>query len=334
MSDPNDVPPYLRYIRLEKIREVFAARYAFWRFTLPELILPSGSPLDDDHDFSGWSIAYALGHDEDGAPCLYVSDDHRMTSPGFYRIREDGDVRKYASYALFGYDPNVEGDHERKKIACYRENQRIGATHRLLGFGLGAADYDYYPERAGFWKELDDEKIRGIVRSQEAEAERLGESESNGEVFFADDSPFALTAPAPFRAFELDFHSAAHYFSWLRAVHAGDAAAAAERYAAKPNDACLTALTRRQTEPPANIYERRFETWWLYTVCRHKFQQNEPLKEALLATRGRLVYVSARDPSWGRAPNAPVEREELGNCFGAALSLLRGDLHRVAASAP
>jgi bacteriorhodopsin len=52
MTGPNDAPMYLRYIRLEKIREAFAARYAHWGFNLPEIILPSGSPLNND-DFSG-----------------------------------------------------------------------------------------------------------------------------------------------------------------------------------------------------------------------------------------------------------------------------------------
>jgi predicted NAD-dependent protein-ADP-ribosyltransferase YbiA (DUF1768 family) len=295
-----ELPMHMRYIRLDKIREAFAERYAYWHITLPECLAPRGG-IGDDYDdcLCGWDIACALGHDEDGAPCLYVADNHRMTSPSFYLLRENGATHELDSYDIaFSYNPDIEGDHDHKEQEYYRRNRRIASIYRLCGVG---GDYNYYASMAG-------------------------EREKDGEAFFDDDSPFSLWHPCSFRAFGLNFHSAGQHYEWLRATRAGLTDLAETFYAAAEDDpACATLRTRCEIAP-ADIYSRCWEIRQLYDANRYKFQQNEDLRVALCATSGRLVYASGGDDLWGRTAGTAYEREEKGNCLGAALSLLRRDL--------
>ncbi|MDR1920673.1 MAG: NADAR family protein [Candidatus Adiutrix sp.] len=315
---------HLRYIRLDKIRETFSQRYSHWRITLPERLAPSGD-IDDDEFFSGWSIHYALGHDEGCAPCLFVAADHRMTSPSFYLIRETGEILELDSYGpgIF-YDPEIEGDHEKQEQDFLLRNQLITSLQRLCGVA-GTILYDYYPVSENVKSRNGPEFInRGKFFA--ARAEEMGERERDGETFFADDSPFSLRHPCAFSALGLRFHSAAQHVEWLGAAYAGLLDKAEAVYAAPADDPILAALWTRRKAAPADISARRLEIWRLYEASRYKFLQNDDLREALCATRGRLVYASAGDDCWGRTAGRAYEREEKGKCLGAALSLLRADL--------
>ena len=323
-SSPPDVPMHLRYIRLDEIRRTFNERYSYWGITLPERLGPSGEPDDDCDGMTGWGIGYALGEDDDGAPCLYVADDHRMTSPSFYAILETGETRQYESYGLGpSYNPEIPGDHERAEREYYVRNGQIGSLHRLRGL---ISDCDYYPWREDSWKELSDEQFIKIAKFQIARARERGELDTDGETFFDDDSLFSLWHPCSFRAYGLKFHSAGHHLQWLPATCSGRVDLAEAAYAAGADDQSYAALRTRYIAAPVDIHSRRWEISRLYDANRHKFLQNDGLRAMLCVTRGRLVYASAGDGLWGRTPGTAYEREEKGNCLGAALSLLRRDL--------
>jgi predicted NAD-dependent protein-ADP-ribosyltransferase YbiA (DUF1768 family) len=287
---------HLRYIRLDKIREAFSERYSPWRVKLPERLAPSGE-IDDSEFKSRWIISYALGYDENGSPCLFVADDHRMTNPSLYVIRETGKILGLASYpTLFFFHPEIKGDHDKQEQEYYRRNKIISSFHRLCGVDW---HYSCFPE---------------------------SENIEDGQVFFADDSPFSLRHPCSFIAFGLGFHSAVHYYEWLRATHDGLLDMAEGIYAAPADDPIFSPLRNRHVVSSENINSRGREIRWLYEANRDKFLQNNDLRDALLATRGALAFASRSDDFWGRMPGSAYEREEKGNCLGAALSLLREDL--------
>jgi predicted NAD-dependent protein-ADP-ribosyltransferase YbiA (DUF1768 family) len=315
---------HLRYIRLDEIRRTFNKRYDYWGITLPEHPAPSGEPDDDCDGMTGWSIDYALGEDDDGAPCLYVADNHRMTSPSFYAILESGETRKFDSVGIgFGYDPKIPGDHDRREREYFRHNRQISSLENLRGVGWGD---NYYPVREDAGKDLTDAQFLKIEKFHESFARERGELETDGETVFGDDSPFSLWFPCTFRAYGLKFHSAGHHLEWLRATWTGRVDLAEAAYAAAPDDSSFAALRARRMAAPADLHSRRWEIGRLYGANRHKFLQDDDLRAALCATRGRLVYASEGDDLWGRTPGTAYELEEKGNCLGAALSLLRGDL--------
>ena len=318
---------HMRYIRLDAIRKTFSDRYSFWKANLPERLLPCSPIYDGDEELfftTGMSIDYALGQDENNAPCLFVVDGHRMTSPSFYFIRESGEIQELDIEGLGPvYNPEIPGDRERSVEEFVWHNRQIDALRSLCGFG---STCDYKPTRENAWESYGPgfESQAEMARIGVAIDRKLGKMEADGETFFDDDSPFSPWYPCLFRAFGLDFHSAGHYFMWLRATYNLERVDLAEAaYAARADNPAFKALRMRQEAAP----DRRREIGLLYEANRHKFLQNSDLLLALCATRGELVYTSRGDDPWGRTANAACERK--GSCLGAALSVLREDFHYV-----
>lgn len=115
---------------MKEIRNTFSERYKKWEVELPEEITDFGEVSKN-----GWHIRYAL-ETKENEKVLHISSSHRMTSPGAYTIKENGEIENLpAGISGFAYNADIPGDRERKEEIYYSKNRKVGATHRLIGIG-------------------------------------------------------------------------------------------------------------------------------------------------------------------------------------------------------
>jgi hypothetical protein len=114
---------------MSSISEGFQEYFEDFDLTLPEPI-----PAKGKLQTGGWNIAFVLGKDDGGNPCLDFFAEHRMTTPSHVRILHDGSIESLASYQMsYSHDPDVEGDEDRAIQEMEAHNDRVSEILKAKG---------------------------------------------------------------------------------------------------------------------------------------------------------------------------------------------------------
>ena len=297
---------YLDYIKLEKIRQVFKEYFENFYIELPSVV----KPWDEwEHENSGWSITYSLGHDDKNIPCIFMAANHRMTNPRHFLINENGDYKSLAQYhESFSYNLDIVSDEEIKRQEYYKLNRKISSLHRLEGI---SSNFEFNTSCSK--QNLTDFK--------------------DFFFFWETDSPFSQWHKCSFKAFGIEFNTAEQYMMFQKALLFNDYGIA---------DKILDTTNQRKQKELGRQVANFDEKVWnnncrriVYEANKNKFLQNHSLLKYLLETENKLlVEASPDDFIWGiglKKEDKLAQNENTWkgtNWLGYVLTLLKDDLKK------